>query len=136
MGPVRLLLLAGLVVLVGVNVYNNVHAPRAPIAVAAAAAVDGPAPSTIQQGVEVVMYSTSWCGYCRAARAWLKSQGITYVDHDVEREPAAQQRHAQLNPRGGVPVFEVDGQVVHGFDAITLERAIKRAAEKRASLTQ
>src|SRR6188768_2370026 len=97
MGPIRLLILAGVLALIGVNVYRNTHAPRGPIQVTPAAATDGPAPSTMQQGVEVVMYSTSWCGYCRAARSWLRSQGITYVDHDVEREPAAQQRHAQLN---------------------------------------
>ena len=74
------------------------------------------------------MYSTSWCGYCRAARAWLASRGIAYVDHDVEREPDARARMHAINPGGGVPVFEIDGTVVHGFSADHLERAIAQAS--------
>jgi glutaredoxin len=83
--------------------------------------------------VEVVMYSTSWCGYCRAARGWLGARGIAYVDHDIEREPAARARMHSINPGGGVPTFEIDGVVAHGFSADSLERLIALAAARRAA---
>ena len=41
------------------------------------------APSTL------TMYSTSWCGYCRRLKAQLDRDGITYVEVDIERTPAA-----------------------------------------------
>jgi glutaredoxin len=134
----RLVLLAGVLALIGANVYRNLAAPESrPLEVAPAVAAGGPAPiAAAHDEVEVVMYSTSWCGYCRAARAWLHAHGVTYVDHDVEREPAAHERHAQLSPRGGVPVFEIDGRVLHGFDAIQLERAIQSAAAQRRAVAR
>ena len=35
------------------------------------------------------MYSTSWCGYCQRLKAQLDRNGITYVEVDIERTPAA-----------------------------------------------
>jgi len=82
--------------------------------------------------VKIVMYSTSWCGYCRAARQWLGSQGIAYVDKDVERDRSAAAHMRAINPRGGVPTFEIDQQVLTGFSAAHLAGAIARAAEQRS----
>ena len=139
-GPWRAVGLVCVLGLVALNVLHNARSDDARTGSASALhvtpAVDvralPAAELAARAQVEVVMYSTSWCGYCRAARAWLSGQGITYVDHDVEREPAAHARHVALSPGGGVPVFEVDGTVAHGFDAISLGRLIEQAAAKRA----
>jgi len=86
-----------------------------------------------QGSVEVVMYSTSWCGYCKRARAWLGARGIPYAEHDIERDPTARDRMRSINPSGGVPTFEVDQQVIFGFDPGRIEWAMARAAERRAT---
>jgi glutaredoxin len=81
--------------------------------------------------VQVTLYSTSWCGYCKQARRWLNEHGVAYVDLDVERDSSAHDRMKAINPRGGVPVIDVDGQVLHGYSAQNLEAALAAAIERR-----
>lgn len=64
---------------------------------------------------EVVMYATSWCGYCAKARAYIDEHHIDYVELDVERDDAAAQQNRQLGG-GGVPTIRVGEDIVHGFD--------------------
>ncbi len=77
----------------------------------------------------VILYSTSWCGYCTQARAWLKRRGVPFVEKDVERDPAAAKELAGKRARagirsGGVPVIDVGGSLVLGFDKPRLEQLL------------
>jgi glutaredoxin len=73
---------------------------------------------------EVVLYATSWCGYCAATREFFAANGIEYTELDIERNPAAQQEHRELGG-GGVPVIVVGDTVIHGFNQPELRRALK-----------
>lgn len=79
----------------------------------------------------VVIYGTSWCGYCKKARAFFASRNIPYVDKDVERDPGANaeiQRKCAAVGRtfgGGVPVLDVYGRIIDGFDTAAIEQAIR-----------
>ncbi|MCB7136623.1 mycoredoxin [Cellulosimicrobium marinum] len=44
------------------------------------------APTTPAAG-SVVMYSTSWCGYCRRLKTQLESEGIGYTEVNIEEHP-------------------------------------------------
>jgi glutaredoxin len=73
---------------------------------------------------EVVMYATSWCGYCAKARAFFARHKIDYVELDVDKDREA----AQINRRlggGGVPTIMVGDTVINGFN----ERALRDALE-------
>jgi hypothetical protein len=35
--------------------------------------------------LDVVLYSTAWCGYCRKAREFFAANGIRYVEYDIEK---------------------------------------------------
>lgn len=74
----------------------------------------------------VLMYATSWCGACRAARAWFTRKRITYVEKDIEKDPAAAQAMRRLNPRGGVPTIVINGQVMVGFSPAAVQSAMLR----------
>ena len=65
---------------------------------------------------EVVVYTTSWCGWCRKTLAWLDERGVAYENRDIEQSDAW--RDELLEKTGGVsiPVVEIDGQLVRGFD--------------------
>ena len=52
---------------------------------------------------DVVLYTTSWCPYCRRARDYLRSRGIDFVEYDIEKDREAAIRKRQLDNRGGVP---------------------------------
>ncbi len=45
----------------------------------------------------VTMYSTVWCGYCRRLKGQLERAGITYVEVDIENEPAAAELVMSVN---------------------------------------
>lgn len=78
----------------------------------------------------VTMYSASWCGVCRKARAFLEKEGVAFVEKDIEKDNGAQ---AELTAKakkagvqvGGVPVFDVGGRILPGFDPDTLLRAVR-----------
>ncbi|WP_129784100.1 mycoredoxin [Promicromonospora panici] len=45
----------------------------------------------------LLMYSTTWCGYCRRLRTQLDSEGIGYTVVDIEQHPAAAAYVEQVN---------------------------------------
>jgi len=76
----------------------------------------------------VVMYSTSWCGYCRKMRALLGELAIDYTELDVEKSAAARSARNQLDPSCGVPLVDYGGEVICGF----AEERIRQLAAKAA----
>jgi len=83
--------------------------------------------------VQVVVYTTRWCPVCKRAKKWMASSGVQYEERDVESSPSDGQRMRALNPRGSVPTFDIDGQVLVGFSPEGLIAAMRRAAAIRAA---
>ncbi len=72
-------------------------------------------------GSPVIMYATRHCPVCINARRWLLNQKIPYIELDIEKDPKAaaalmQKGKAQGVPTSGVPIFEIRGRLVPGFD--------------------
>ncbi len=86
-----------------------------------------PQPQPQQQPrARVLMYSTSWCGACKAARAWFAKVGIPYLEKNIEHDAVARRNMLGVNPRGGVPTFVIKGQVMVGFSPQAIQRALGR----------
>lgn len=80
----------------------------------------------------VILYSTTWCGYCRKARAFLKQRNVAYIEKDVERDPVAgQEATRKTGGYGGVPVLDIGGKIIHGFDVPAIERALAEQSRRR-----
>jgi glutaredoxin len=75
---------------------------------------------------QVTMFTTSWCGYCKRARAYLNKMGIPFVEYDVERDEIGKREYKKLNGRG-VPVILVGNQRMNGFSAPSLEKLLRNA---------
>jgi glutaredoxin len=90
----------------------------------------GPALTDAQKArLAITLYSTTWCGYCKKARGWFEQMGYPYVEKDIERDPEAATEYAgKSGGYGGVPLIDVNGTVIRGFDRPTIERAITKAA--------
>ena len=82
--------------------------------------------------VSVRMYATSWCGACRRARAFMNTNGVAYTEYDVDNDAAAKARANALNPRGGVPVIQIDDDVIVGFSAETFAASLEQAISRRS----
>ncbi len=93
---------------------------RAAEAKAAAAA---PAPERITS--DVMIYCTPWCGDCRRARAWLKEQGIAYVEVDISRDrAAAAQVRVWANGFETTPTFDIKGQIIVDWQQAAVAKAL------------
>ncbi len=82
-----------------------------------------PAESVVAQ---VTMFTTTWCGYCKRARAYLNKMGIPFVEYDVEHDEFGKREYKKLNGRG-VPVILVGNQRMNGFSAPSLEKLLRNA---------
>ena len=66
---------------------------------------------------EVVVYTTSWCGWCKKTRSWLDGKGVEYVNKDIESDDgAAAEMRDLVGGDSGVPVVVIDGEVIQGFN--------------------
>jgi glutaredoxin len=74
----------------------------------------------------VRMLTTTWCGYCKQARAYLGSRGIAYEDLDVEKSTQGRQEYVALKGRG-VPIITVGNRRMDGFDPAHMDEMLKSA---------
>jgi glutaredoxin len=59
------------------------------------------------------------------AKQYMNTLGIKYEEKDVERDPAAGQEAVQKSGQMGVPVIDVNGTIILGFDRPALDHAFK-----------
>ncbi|MEN8181916.1 MAG: glutaredoxin family protein [Myxococcota bacterium] len=87
---------------------------------------DEPAARTSGRGpqAEVVVYTTSWCGWCRKALAHLDRNGIAYDNRDIERDRQANDELRRKTGSTGVPVLDIDGELVIGFDPSRIDQLL------------
>lgn len=79
---------------------------------------------------DITIYSTSWCGYCKMAMKYLGDKGIAFKDKNVE-EDADAYKELMDKIKGnfqGVPVIDIDGQIVLGFDRPKIDAALAAQA--------
>jgi glutaredoxin-like YruB-family protein len=74
---------------------------------------------------KVKVYSTPTCPYCKQAKEFLKQNGIEYDDIDVAADQKAADEMVQKSGQMGVPVLDVDGTIIVGFDKEAIKRALK-----------
>jgi len=65
---------------------------------------------------KVKIYTTPTCPFCFLAKEYLKEKGIEFEEIDVSKNEAAAMEMIQKSGQMGVPVIEIDGQIVVGFD--------------------
>jgi len=64
----------------------------------------------------VVIYTTNYCSYCRAAKALLSSKNIPFEEIDVSDDPDRRAEMERLSQRRTVPQIFIDGVAIGGFD--------------------
>lgn len=77
---------------------------------------------------QITIYSTSWCAFCHTEMQWLDKLGIPYIAKDVEADKSAYDELLEKNGGNftGVPVTDVAGDIILGFDRPKIQDAIKK----------
>lgn len=82
---------------------------------------------------KVTIYTTPSCVYCKMAKEYFKANNVAYEEKNVAGDQAAVQEMMQKSGQLGVPVIDVDGKIVVGFDKSTLDELLGPAAQKKAA---
>lgn len=65
---------------------------------------------------DVKIYSTPTCPWCMRAKQFLKDNNIAFEDIDVSSSQAAAEEMMQKSGQMGVPVLDIEGEIIVGFD--------------------
>ena len=65
---------------------------------------------------KVKIYSTPTCPYCKMAKQFLTENNVEFEDVDVSASQTAAQEMISKSGQMGVPVLDIDGQIIVGFD--------------------
>jgi glutaredoxin-like YruB-family protein len=85
--------------------------------------------------MNVIVYSTPTCPYCDMVKRLLSERGVSFVEKDVSVDQAAAMDMVRRTGQQGVPVTEIDGQFVVGFDRPQLEHLLKQAPRPRLGVS-
>lgn len=74
--------------------------------------------------MDVTIYTTPTCPYCKLAKDYLKEKGVEYKEVDVAADKKAAQEMVDKSGQMGVPVITIDNEIIVGFDKEAIEKAI------------
>ena len=74
---------------------------------------------------QVIVYSAVWCAFCHAATDYFDKLGVKYLDVDVEKNPAAGLQAVKKSGQRGIPVIDIAGDIIVGFDRAKIDAALK-----------
>ena len=66
--------------------------------------------------MHVIVYSTPTCPFCKQVKAFLSDNSIVFEDIDVAVDTDRAQEMIQKSEQMGVPVIDIEGEIVIGFD--------------------
>ncbi|MGQ9879274.1 MAG: glutaredoxin family protein [Armatimonadota bacterium] len=72
----------------------------------------------------VIVFSTPNCPYCNMAKRYLRERGIRFRDVDVSRDLAAARDMVRRSGQQGVPVIDINGKIVIGFDKAKINQLL------------
>jgi len=64
----------------------------------------------------VIVFSTPTCSFCNMAKKYFREKGIRFRDVDVSRDLSAARDMMRRSGQQGVPVIDIGGRIVVGFD--------------------
>jgi len=73
---------------------------------------------------KVTIYTTPTCTYCKLAKAYFKENNVEYKEINVAADQSKAQEMFEKSGQLGVPVLEINGKIIVGFDKPALKEAL------------
>jgi glutaredoxin 3 len=80
--------------------------------------------------MKVIVYSTPTCPWCRIAKEFLKKHDIPFDDVDVSSDVKAADEMVRKSGQMGVPVLEIGGTIIVGFNQAAIVKLLKLDEKK------
>jgi glutaredoxin-like YruB-family protein len=75
---------------------------------------------------KVTVYTTSTCPYCDMAKRFLKDNKVNFTEVNVQNDHKAAMEMVKKSGQMGVPVIEIDGEIIVGFDKEAILRKLRQ----------
>jgi len=75
--------------------------------------------------VNVLVYSTPTCPWCLKVKEFLKKNKVNFKDKNVAEDSDAAKEAVEKSGQRGVPIIDIDGEIIVGFDEEKLKKALK-----------
>lgn len=72
----------------------------------------------------VKVYTTNSCPWCVKAKNYLKSKNISFEELNVQEDMKAREDMVKKSNQMGVPVLDIDGKIIIGFDKNSIDTAL------------
>jgi glutaredoxin-like YruB-family protein len=73
---------------------------------------------------KVTVYSTPTCPFCLKAKQYLQDNGVEFENIDVSQDQSKAQEMVEKSGQMGVPVIDIEGDIVVGFDKDKIASAL------------
>jgi glutaredoxin 3 len=74
----------------------------------------------------VILYSTPSCGFCTKAKSFFRERHIPFTEYNVASDQRKAEEMVRKSGQMGVPVIDIHGKIIVGFNRPEIERALKR----------
>jgi len=75
--------------------------------------------------MEVIVYTTPTCPWCKRAKEYLQNKGVKYKEINVAEDRNAAAEMISKSGQRGVPVIDIDGNIVVGFDREKIDNLLQ-----------
>jgi glutaredoxin-like YruB-family protein len=75
--------------------------------------------------VKIKIYTISTCPWCKKTKEFFKDHNIKYKEVDVAKNPKAAKEMIEKSGQTGVPIIEINGEIITGFDVKKLKKVLK-----------
>lgn len=73
----------------------------------------------------IKVYTTDSCPWCDKAKSYLKSKNISFEEVNVAEDMDGREEMLKKSKQMGVPVLDINGTIIVGFDKPAIDNAIK-----------
>jgi len=74
----------------------------------------------------IALYSTPSCGFCTKAKAFFREHHIPFTEYNVAADQRKAEEMVRKSGQMGVPVIDINGKIIVGFNQPEIERALRR----------
>ena len=73
----------------------------------------------------IIIYGAEWCAVCHTAMRYLDDKKVAYTYVDVDKDPAAGLEAVNKSGQRGIPVIDLAGDIIVGFDRPKIDAGLK-----------
>ena len=73
----------------------------------------------------ITLYTTPSCSFCRKAKDFFRQNNVRFTEYDIARDQRRADEMVRKSGQMGVPVIDINGKIIVGFNQPEVERALR-----------